>query len=214
MEPRSDKGKEPDPGQPPAERRPGRRRNTATAVIGAAVVFGMVGASFAAVPLYRIFCQVTGYGGTTQRAETGADRVLDREVTVQFDANTSRELPWKFTPMQRRVKVRIGETATISYVAENLSDHVTSGTAVYNVVPEQVGGYFDKIACFCFTEQTLQPGERVEMPVVFYVDPSIADDKNLDTVDTITLSYTFFPAEPAAPAKPVAAVSERTGSRL
>lgn len=204
----------PNPPTEAAPRRPAGRRNAATAAIGAAVVFGMVGASFAAVPLYRLFCEVTGFGGTTQRADGPADRVLDREVTVRFDANTSKDLPWSFAPMQRRVKLRIGETATISYVAENRSDRPTTGTAVFNVVPELVGGYFNKVACFCFTEQTLQPGERIEMPVVFYVDPAMADDKNLDHVDTVTLSYTFFPAESAAPAKPVAAVSERPADRL
>ena len=179
------------------------RRNGVTALIAGAVGVGMVGMAFAAVPLYQLFCQVTGFGGTTQRTDQIADEVLDRLVMVQFDANTSPDLGWDFRPRDRRVQVRIGEPVEIVYLATNTTDHVTTGTASFNVTPETVGGYFMKIACFCFTEQTLQPGETVEMPVLFYVDPSIAEDRNLDYVDTITLSYTFF-AAPGAQPGPVA----------
>lgn len=185
--------------------RPARRnKNTLTALIAAGVVVGMVGMAFAAVPLYELFCQVTGFGGTTQRADFAPDEVLDREVIVQFDSNTNPSLAWEFKPAQRRVRVNVGEPAEIYYVATNLSDTPTTGTATFNVTPETVGGYFMKIQCFCFTEQTLEPGESVEMPVLFYVDPSIADDPNLDYVDTITLSYTFYPVSGAQQPSPVA----------
>lgn len=179
------------------------RRNGVTALIAGAVGVGMVGMAFAAVPLYQLFCQVTGFAGTTQRADDVASEVLDRTVMVQFDANVSEDLGWDFRPRDRRVTVNVGEPIEIVYLATNTTDHVTTGTASFNVTPETTGGYFMKVACFCFTEQTLQPGETVEMPVLFYVDPSIAEDRNLDYVDTITLSYTFF-AAPGAEPGPVA----------
>ena len=183
-----------------------RRRNGMTALIAGGVVVGMVGMAFAAVPLYQLFCQVTGFGGTTQRTDAMAEEILDRTVMVQFDANSAPELGWDFRPRDRRVTVRIGEPVEIVYLATNTTDHVTTGTASFNVTPETTGGYFMKVACFCFTEQTLQPGETVEMPVLFYVDPRIAEDHNLDYVDTITLSYTFFATAGAEPA-PVAEVT-------
>lgn len=188
----------------------GRRRSSLLTALAAAVaVFGMVGLSFAAVPLYRIFCQVTGYGGTTQRAEQGADRILDRVVTVRFDANVAKTLGWDFAPEQREVKVRLGETSQIAYRAHNRNATANTGSAVFNVVPEQAGSYFNKIACFCFTEQTLQPGQTVDMPVTFFVDPAILDDPDLADVHTITLSYTFFESAdgnppPTAEEKPTA----------
>lgn len=169
------------------------RRNRTTAFIAAGVVFGMIGAAFAAVPLYELFCQVTGFGGTTQRAEEASDRILDRTVIVAFDSNISPDLAWEFVPEQRKVTVRLGEATEIRYRATNLSDQPTTGSATFNVTPEIVGGYFMKVQCFCFTEQTLEPGESIEMPVLFYVDPSLADNPNMDYVDTITLSYTFYP---------------------
>jgi cytochrome c oxidase assembly protein subunit 11 len=165
----------------------------------------MVGMSFAAVPLYRIFCQVTGYGGTTQRAERAPTATLDRVVTVRFDANVGNGLGWSFRPLVREVKVRLGEVGEVAFVAENRMSSASTGTAAFNVAPGDVGAYFNKIACFCFTDQTLTPGQRLEMPVTFFVDPAFADDPDLGTTDTITLSYTFFPA--AAPAKPVASAS-------
>jgi cytochrome c oxidase assembly protein subunit 11 len=188
-----------EPGAPDTGR-PGRRR--LTGLLAAGLVFGMVGLTFAASPLYRLFCQVTGYGGTTQRADAGADRVLDRLITIRFDANVDRSLGWHFAPAQRQVMLRVGETAEIAYQIRSAAQVATTGTAVFNVTPEQAGGYFNKIACFCFTEQTLSPGQTLDMPVVFFVDPAIADDPDLDYIDTITLSYTFYPV---ANPKPVAA---------
>lgn len=180
-----------------------RRRKGMTALIAGGAGLGMLGMAFAAVPLYELFCQVTGFAGTTQRSETVADEVLDRLVTVQFDSNAAMELGWDFRPRDRRVLVRVGEPVEIVYLATNNTDHPTTGTALFNVTPETVGGFFVKVACFCFTEQTLAPGETAEMPVLFYVDPAIADRPNLDYVDTITLSYTFF-AVPEAQLGPVA----------
>ena len=180
-----------------------RRRKRVTALVAGGIGLGMLGMAFAAVPLYQLFCQVTGYGGTTQRSELLADEILDRLVTVQFDSNAAAELGWDFRPRDRRVSVRVGEPIEIVYLATNNSDRPTTGTALFNVTPETVGGYFVKVACFCFTEQTLAPGETAEMPVLFYVDPSIDDHRDLDYVDTITLSYTFF-AVPEAQLGPVA----------
>lgn len=173
------------------------KRNRRTAVITLSVVFGMVGASFAAVPLYELFCQVTGYGGTTQRVDRESDRIIDRVVKVQFDANIDTALGWTFQPAQRNVTVRLGETAIIDYVAFNGTGQDTVGTAVFNVTPDSVGRYFSKIQCFCFTEQRLAAGESATLPVLFFVDPALADDPILDYIDTITLSYTFYPANPA-----------------
>ena len=155
------------------------------------VAIGMVGLSFAAVPLYEIFCQITGYGGTTQRAEEEAERTLERTVIVRFDSNISG-LPWAFRPAEPQIEVKLGETALISYIAENTGARPTTGTATFNVQPTIAGYYFNKMECFCFNEQELQPGERVEMPVQFFVSPDLADDRELDGTRTITLSYTFF----------------------
>ena len=174
----------------PAARSP--YRNTALALTLVGIVAGMVGMAFAAVPLYRLFCQVTGYGGTTQRAEAGADRVLDREIVVRFDANVSG-LPWEFRPEFPQVHVKLGETALVDFVAENTGSRATTGTATFNVQPAAAGMYFNKIECFCFVEQALAPGERIEMPVQFFVSPDLADDPDLEATRTITLSYTFFP---------------------
>lgn len=157
------------------------------------VVAGMVAMSFAAVPAYRAFCQVTGWGGTTQRAETGAESVLERQVVVRFDAAVSDGLSWRFKPEQISQTLQIGETGLAFYETENLSGRPVTGRATFNVSPAKAGIYFKKIECFCFTEQTLQPGERVDMPVTYFVDPKLADDRNLDDVQTITLAYTFFP---------------------
>ena len=168
------------------------RSNGMIAAAAAAVVFGMIGMAYAAVPLYQLFCQVTGYGGTTQRADTYADRVLDRTIKIRFDANTAG-IPWDFRPAQREVEIRIGETKQISYTSRNSSDRAMTGTATFNVNPQLAGVYFNKIECFCFTETTLQPGETLDMPVVFFVDPDIVDDKDMKDITTITLSYTMFP---------------------
>ena len=176
-----------------------------TAAACAVFVAGMVGMSFAAVPLYAMFCQVTGYGGTTQRADAAPEATLDRTITVRFDANVGNGLGWSFRPAAREVRVKLGEIGEVAYLAENRTRGVTTGSAVFNVAPGEAGVYFNKIACFCFTEQTLAAGERVEMPVTFFVDPAIADDPDLAGINTITLSYTFYPA--AAPARPLAAVA-------
>ncbi|NRG19797.1 cytochrome c oxidase assembly protein [Rhizobiales bacterium] len=172
-----------------------RRRNLTVAVVMGGVFVSMVGAAFAAVPLYQLFCQVTGYGGTTQRAEGGAENVIDREITVRFDANVNPKLTWNFKPLQRTVKLKMGETTQIAYIAENVGEIGNVGTSVFNVTPFEAGSYFNKIDCFCFTEQPLKPGESVEMPVVFFIDPAMDEDENLSHVKEITLSYTFYPAE-------------------
>ncbi|UUP18789.1 cytochrome c oxidase assembly protein [Nitratireductor thuwali] len=168
------------------------RRNAAVALVCLSVFVGMVGLSYAAVPLYRLFCQVTGYGGTTQRAEQFSDTILDKTITVRFDANTN-SLPWDFEPMQRQVTLKIGETVQIAYLAKNLARTATSGTATFNVSPPLAGAYFNKVECFCFTEQKLEPGQSYEMPVLFFVDPAIVDVPELKNLTAITLSYTFYP---------------------
>ena len=180
-----------------------RKERSNRLVAGVCLAFfgGMVGMAYAAVPLYAMFCQMTGYGGTTQRVEQYSDRILDREITVRFDANTSG-LPWDFKPAARAMTMRIGETAQAHYTATNLFDTPTAGRATFNVTPELAGSYFNKVECFCFTDTTLKPGETLDMPVVFYVDPDIADVPELKDITTITLSYTFFPIEEE---KPVAA---------
>jgi cytochrome c oxidase assembly protein subunit 11 len=166
----------------------------------------MVGMSFAAVPLYRIFCQVTGFDGTTQRADAAPDRSLDREITIRFDGNVGNGLGWSFRPLERQVRLHVGEVAEVAFNAENRGTSASTGTATFNVTPNTAGAYFNKIACFCFTEQTLAAGQSLDMPVQFFVDPAIADDPELDHLDTITLSYTFFPAANPAP-KPLAAAA-------
>ncbi len=166
----------------------------------------MVGMSFAAVPLYRIFCQVTGFDGTTQRADAAPGRALDREITVRFDANVGNGLGWGFRPLERQVTLRVGDVAEVAFLAENRGTSASTGTATFNVTPNTAGAYFNKIACFCFTEQTLAAGQSLDMPVQFFVDPAIADDPELDHLDTITLSYTFLPAANPAP-KPLAAAA-------
>ncbi len=168
-------------------------RRAITAGVAGGVAVLMLGAAFASVPLYRLFCQVTGYGGTTQRAAKPADRILDRTITVRFDANVAPGLGWRFEPVVRTMDVRIGETALGLYRATNTSDRPLTGTASYNVTPDQAGVYFNKLACFCFTEQTLAPGETVDMPVSFFVDPALVDHADTRGLSQITLSYTFFP---------------------
>ena len=169
-----------------------KNKNTRLLVTLSAVVVTMVGAAYAAVPLYDLFCQVTGYGGTTQVASQDADHILDRTVEVRFDASQERGLPWTFEPMQSSLTVQVGETSLAFYRATNNSDHPVTGMATYNVTPFKAAPYFSKLECFCFTEQTLQPGESVEMPVLFFVDPLMDEERRMDDVRTITLSYTFF----------------------
>ncbi len=159
------------------------------------LVFGMVGLAYASVPLYALFCQVTGFGGTTQRAEAAPVRQVDRSIKVRFNADVNQSLPWRFKPEQRELTVKLGETGLAAYQAVNRADRPTVGTALYNVTPDKAGKYFNKIECFCFTEQVLEPGQSVDMPVAFFVDPSLADDPAMEDVTTITLSYTFFRAK-------------------
>lgn len=184
---------------------PGNRNRVLLAVL-VTVVIGMVGLSFAAVPLYSVFCRVTGFAGTTQRAAGAAATTVARTVTVRFNADVNPELPWHFAPEQRQVTLKLGETALISYQATNHGTSPIVGTAVYNVTPSKAGLYFDKIQCFCFTEQTLAPGETAHLPVAFFVDPAMADDPHLDDVSVITLSYTFYRAKGAPPPEPAPAV--------
>ena len=177
-------------------------RHRAVAVWCAVLVAAMVGAAYASVPLYRLFCQVTGFDGTPRVATKPSDRVLDKTMTIRFDANVAPGLPWRFEPVQTTTNVRIGENALAFYRATNTSDRPVWGMATYNVFPEQVAPFFNKLQCFCFTEQLLQPGESVEMPVSFFVDPQITGDKDAHAVTHITLSYTFYPV--AAPKAGVA----------
>ncbi|WP_353857536.1 cytochrome c oxidase assembly protein [Azospirillum formosense] len=159
------------------------------------LVFGMVGLAYASVPLYALFCQVTGFGGTTQRADAAPARQVDRVIKVRFNADVNQSLPWRFKPEQKELTVKLGEMGLAAYQAANRTDRATVGTALYNVTPDKVGKYFNKIECFCFTEQVLEPGQSVDMPVAFFVDPALADDPAMEDVTTITLSYTFFRAK-------------------
>ncbi len=170
-------------------------RNRKTLIACVVVVAGMTGLSFASVPLYDLFCRVTGYGGTTQVAATDSETVSDRVIRVRFDASTNPHLGWRFEPVQREMTVQLGQTAVAYYRATNLESTANTGTATFNVTPQKAGLYFAKIDCFCFTEQQLDPGQTVEMPVTFYVDPELDTEPNLDEVKIITLSYTFFRAE-------------------
>ena len=174
--------------------RHGQHGNLRVALLLALLVAGMAGLSFAAVPLYQIFCQVTGYGGTTQKAETNGKGVIDRIMGVRFDATVSSGVPIRVRAAES-VSDEIGTIRTVTYLATNLTSRELATTASFNVVPEIAGSYFNKIECFCFTEQVIGPGETVEMPVTFFVDPDIADNNELDTIRDITLSYTFYQAK-------------------
>lgn len=171
-------------------------RNRRTALMLALLVAAMVGLAFASVPLYRLFCEVTGFGGTPLRAEK-APGAAAGEVGVRFDANVSGGLPWRFEPLQRTIRIAPGERTQIAYRATNLVARPTAGTATFNVSPAIAGKYFSKIECFCFSEQVLKGGESVAMPVVFFVDPKIAEDPDTSHIEEITLSYTFYPVETA-----------------
>jgi cytochrome c oxidase assembly protein subunit 11 len=173
--------------------------NAKTAAMFGGVVVFMVGLSFAAIPLYEAFCKITGFGGTPLRAESNEVRVLDETITVRFDANVDPKLPWTFKPVQKEMTLPIGESGLAFYTATNTSDKPVAGTSTFNVTPLKIGGYFVKIDCFCFTEQVLQPGESVDMPVSFYIDPEIRDDRETEEVQGITLSYTFFETEISEP---------------
>ena len=173
-----------------------RDRNARLAWTMVAVVGGMLALSYAAVPLYEAFCKATGFGGTPLVAKESAGRpVIDRTVEVRFDSNTDANLPWRFQPVERSVTVHLGEEKLVSFRATNLSQRPIVGTATYNVTPEWTAGWFNKVQCFCFTEQLLQPGQSVDMPVLFFVDADMDKDRRYDDVRTITLSYTFYEAK-------------------
>ena len=174
----------------------GRGRAGRTVLPLVAVVLGMGAMAWAAVPLYNWFCRVTGFGGTTQVAEEAPEQVLDRTILVRFDATTAPGMPWEFRPKQTMMRIRIGETALAYYEAYNPTDRPITGTAAYNVSPFSMGAYFDKIECFCFTEQTLGPGERIDMPVTFFVDPEMVEDPDTEMVKVVTLSYTMYEKKP------------------
>ena len=169
------------------------RRDLFIAFLCGGLVAAMVGLSFAAVPFYSWFCSATGYGGTTQVATALPTHVSDRTITVRFDSNVAAGLPWRFEPERRTIEVKLGEVVTVYYKVTNEAARVTAGQAGYNVSPSTVGLYFEKINCFCFTEQTMKPGEKRDMAVVFYVDPKLVEDSEQDNVKLITLSYTFYP---------------------
>src|SRR5436190_2705883 len=175
------------------------------------MVAAMIGASFAAVPFYSWFCRTTGYGGTTQVAKAAPAQISERTITVRFDSNVAAGLPWRFDPERRSIDVKLGQVVTVYYAVTNEAARATIGQAGYNVSPPTAGIYFEKINCFCFTEQTMKPGEKRDMAVVLYVDPKLAKDHEQDGVNSITLSYTFYPAkEPVAPVAQ-SAESEKSG---
>ena len=170
-------------------------RNARLAWSLAAAVGGMLALAYAASPLYDMFCRATGFGGTPQVAQEGERPVLSRTVNVRFDSNVDANLPWRFTPLEREVKVKLGEERLVHYRVTNVSQRPIVGTSTYNVTPETAGAWFNKLQCFCFTEQLLLPGQSMDMPVVFFVDPEMDKDRRYDNVRTITLSYTFFEAK-------------------
>src|SRR6201992_970476 len=195
----------PSPTTSPKASRRGLTRDAMVASICGFVVVFMVGASSAAVPFYNWFCRATGFNGTTQVAEAApTSGPIERKIAVRFDSNVAGGLPWKFQPEQTEINIKIGEVVTVYYTVTNQSARTTTGQAAYNVAPLTVGKYFEKINCFCFTEQTMAPGETRQMPVVFYVDPSVVKDSDNDGLNTITLSYTFYPVRDPA-IKPLAA---------
>lgn len=196
---------------PGNDKRPLRRDVVIAACCGVFVA-AMVGAAYASVPLYSLFCKVTGFGGTPLVSERAPDHVLGRSLTIRFDSNVTPGLPWKFVPEQNSIQLRIGEVATVHYKVINQAAREITAQASYNVTPPQVGAYFNKINCFCFTEQTMKPGETREMTVVFYVDPSIAKDRDQNDLNTITLSYTFYRLPESE--RPVAEAPDRNSSKL
>lgn len=179
-------------------RKPGRNNSLVVAMC-LSFVIGMSAMCAAAVPLYRMFCEATGFNGTTQRVDQASSVILDKPITVTFDSNVASGLPWDFKPMQKDVTVKIGETVEVKFYAENKSDQPTRGQAIFNVSPVEAGAYFNKVQCFCFNETDLAPGERREMPVVFYVDPEITKAAETKSITTLTLSYTFYPRDGAKP---------------
>jgi cytochrome c oxidase assembly protein subunit 11 len=193
-----------------ADQKPLRRDLLVAACCGAVAV-GMVGAAYAAVPFYNWFCKATGFGGTTQVAEKAPDRIVGRTLTIRFDSNVTPGLPWKFQPEQNEIQVHVGEVATVHYKVVNEAAREITAQALYNVSPPTVGGYFNKINCFCFTEQRLKAGEMREMVVGFYIDPSIINDRDQNDLNTITLSYTFYRQREE---QPIAKAPDNISSKL
>ena len=185
------------------------RRIRRTWIACAGVAAGMVGLAYASAPLYDLFCRVTGFDGTPIVSQGPSPAVLDRRIAVRFDANVAPGIDWRFSPETPQVEVKLGETATVFYKVRNAGAAASTGVATFNVQPALAGAYFMKIQCFCFTEQTLQPGESMDFPVVFYVDPALAQDPNVKDLNSITLSYTYFPAKGAPPV----ATSSVTGAK-
>ena len=195
--------------RPQSPRKPARDLIVAFACGGFVAV--MIGVSYAAVPLYSWFCRTTGFGGTTQLAKSAPTQMSGRTVTVRFDSNVAPGLPWSFEPERRTIDVRLGEVVTVYYTVTNEAARVTTGQAGYNVTPPTIGVYFEKINCFCFTQQTLKPGEKREMAVVFYVDAKLAKDSEQDSLNDITLSYTFYPVHEAEQGVAESDRSEKSG---
>jgi cytochrome c oxidase assembly protein subunit 11 len=183
-------------GRAPVTPDPAKNRRVALGVL--AVFVGMIGLTYASVPLYRLFCQATGFGGTTQRADAAPGARGTKTIIVRFDTNTSSALGWNFHAAQAPMMVKLGEQNMAHFTATNATDHLTVGSATYNVSPESAGAFFNKIQCFCFTRQELRAGETVDLPVVFFVDPAIMDDPDAKAISEITLSYTFYPADKPA----------------
>jgi Cytochrome oxidase assembly factor len=182
-------------------------RRTLLTCVGAAV--GMIGLAYASVPLYDLFCKATGYDGTPSVRTANDSTVLDREISVRFDSNVAPGLNWRFSPETPEIKVKLGETTTVLYKVTNAGDKPTTGIATYNVQPDQAGTYFSKLECFCFTEQTLQPGETIESAVVFYVDPRLVEDSDVKDLSSLTLSYTYFPSKAGKPVVEAATSSQK-----
>jgi cytochrome c oxidase assembly protein subunit 11 len=181
-----------------------KRRNLRVAVFSLGGAAVMVGAAFALVPYYDAFCRAIGIGGDPQIVAENTTQIIDRPITVRFDANTDPQLPWKFEASQASATMKLGETVTLFYRATNMADHPTTGTATFNVTPDKIGQYFNKIECFCFQEQTLAPGQSVDMGVTFYVDPALASNEHTQDVKTVTLSYTFFRSKNGFPVEETA----------
>lgn len=172
-----------------------KKQPTSLLVSLSLLVAGMFALAYAAVPLYDLFCRATGYGGATQESKELSQTLGQKDLTIRFNADIAKGLPWEFRPVQKSIKVRTGENKLVFYEAENKSNTAVKGVATFNVTPSNVGVYFNKVDCFCFEEQTLEPGQKVDMPITFFVDPEIENDPNLKKIDTITLSYTFFEAK-------------------
>jgi cytochrome c oxidase assembly protein subunit 11 len=180
---------------------PNHSKNKRVAAMATGLVVAMVGLAYASVPLYRLFCQVTGFGGTTQVADAAAAIGTSQDISIRFDANVSADMGWAFKPVQNKLTVKIGEPSMAYYTATNASSETVTGTAMFNVTPPEAGIFFNKIECFCFTEQTLKPGQTVELPVQFFVDAALLEDADTKSIREITLSYTFYPTKSKAPEK-------------